>query len=90
MAISPKTKKMMFGYSIKCGESLISVQQNTKYLGLNIGDKLNFKENIDMVERKVACAVGILAKSKHYIIRDILLQLYHALINCHLIYAIIV
>ena len=40
-----------------------------------------------MVERKVACAVGIHAKSKHYLTRDILL-LYHALIEWHLIYAI--
>ena len=75
-------------YSIKCGESLISVQQNIKYLGLNIDDKLNFKERIKIVKRKVACAVGILAKSKHYLPRDILLQFYHALIDCHLIYAI--
>ena len=65
MVISPKMKKSMFDYSIKCGESLISVQQNIKYLGLNIDDKLNFKEHIKIVERKVACAVGILAKSKH-------------------------
>ena len=40
MVISPKMKKLMFDYSIKCGESLISVQQNIKYLGLNIDDKL--------------------------------------------------
>ena len=78
----------MFDYSIKCGESLISVQQNIKYLGLNIDDKLNFKEHIKIIERKVAYAVGILAKSKHYLPRDILLQLYHALIYYHLIYAI--
>ena len=88
MVISPKMKKSMFDYSIKCGESLISVQQNIKYLGLNIDDKLNFKEHIKIVERKVACAAGIFAKSKHYLPRDILLQLYHALIDCHLIYAI--
>ena len=88
MIISPKMKKSMFDYPIECGKSLISVQKNIKYLGLNIDDKLNFKEHIKIVERKVACAVGILANSKHYLPRDILLQLYHALIDCHLIYAI--
>ena len=88
MVISPKIKKSTFDYSIKCGESLISVQQNIKYLGLIIDDKLNFKEHIKIVERKVACAVGILAKSKHYLPQDILMQLYHALIDCHLTYAI--
>ena len=47
-----------------------------------------FREHIKIVERKVACAVGILAKSKHYLSRDVQLQLYRALIDCHLIYAI--
>ena len=50
MVISPKMKKSMFDYSIKCEESLISVQQNIKYLGLNIDDKLNFKEHIKIIE----------------------------------------
>ena len=53
---------MMFDYSVKCEESLISVQQSVKYLGLNIDDKLNLKEHIKIVQRKVAYAVGILAK----------------------------
>ena len=81
-------KKSMFDYSVKCGESLISVQQNVKYIGQNIDDKLTFKEHIKIVKRKVACAVGILAKSKDDLSRDILLQLYHVLIERHLINAI--
>ena len=51
----------MFDYSIKCGESLISVQQNVKHLGPNIDDTVNFKEHIKIVERKVTWAGGILA-----------------------------
>ena len=63
----------MFEYSIKCGESLMSVRKRkVKYLALNIDDKLNFKEHRKIVERKVAYAVGILAKSKHYLPRDII------------------
>ena len=45
-------------------------------------------KHIKIAERKVAGAVGILAKSKHYLPQDLLLQLYQALIECHLIYAI--
>ena len=90
MVISPKIKKSMFGYSFKCGESLISVQQNVKYLHLNIDHKLNFKEHIKVVKQKAACAVSILAKSKLYLPQDILLQLYHAFIECHILYAITV
>ena len=46
MVIFPKMKKSMFDYSIKFGKSLISVQQNVKYFGLNVDNKLNFKEHI--------------------------------------------
>ena len=50
-------------------------------------NKFNFKKHIKIVDRKVACAVGILAKSKH-LPQDTLWQLYHVLIECHLINAI--
>ena len=43
MVISPKMKESMFDYYIKCGESLISVQQNIKYLDLKINNKSDFK-----------------------------------------------
>ena len=43
MVISPKMWKLMFDNSVKCGESLISVQKNVKHLGLNIDDKPNLK-----------------------------------------------
>ena len=52
MVISTKMKKFMFNYSIKYGESLISVQQNVKYLGLHIDDKLNLKEHIKQLKEK--------------------------------------
>ena len=48
--------KSMFDYSIKCGESLIFAQQNVKWLGLKIDDKLNLKKHIKIVQQKAACA----------------------------------
>ena len=96
MVISPKIKKSMLDYSIKSIDvrlfyyilSILISIQNVKYLGLNIDDKLNFKRHIKIVERKIACAVGLLAKSKRYLPRDVLLRLYPALFECHLIYVI--
>ena len=44
--------------------------------------------HIKSVERKIACAVGILCKLKWYFPQNILLQLYHTLIYPHLLYAI--
>ena len=67
-----QNEKSMFNYSTKCGGlSRISVQQNIKYLALNIDNKLNFKEHIKIVELKVVCSVGNFAKSKYYRPQDI-------------------
>ena len=80
MVISPPPKKNWYltDYSIKCGESPISVRENVKYLGLNIDNKRNFMKPVKIIEGKFACAVGILAKSKHYLPQNVLLQLNHA------------
>ena len=56
--VSPQMKKSMFDHSVKLDESLTSVQQKIEYLGVNIGDKLNFKKHIKIVEQKVAFAVS--------------------------------
>ena len=49
---------------------------------------LNFDIHPKLVERKIVYAVGILNKLKCYLPKKILLQLYHALIYPHLLYAI--
>ena len=54
LVIFPKTKKSIFDYYIKYKESLIFVHPNVKNFGLNIDNKLNFKEHMKIVERKVA------------------------------------
>ena len=51
-------------------------------------EKLNFDIHLKFVERKIVYAVGILNKLKCYFLKKILLQLYHALINPHLLCAI--
>ena len=62
-----QNEKSMFNYSTKCGGlSRIPVQQNIKYLALNIDNKLNFKEHIKIVELKVVCTLSNFAKFKYY------------------------
>ena len=63
---------------------------SAKYLGVFIDDKLFFKEQIKVLEVKVARSVGILCKLKHVLPRKTLLQLYHALIHPLLAYGIII
>ena len=51
---------------------------------------LKFDIHLKFVERKIACAVGILNKLKCYFPKEILLQLYHALIYPRLLDAILI
>ena len=73
---------------ILCDGLPIAVNSNVKYLGLWIDENLKFDIHLKLVERKIASAVGILHKFKCYFPKEILLQLYHALIYPHLLYAI--
>ena len=73
MVISPKKIDVLtLLLTVKCGEALISVQLNVKYLGLNIDDtvNLNFKEHIKMDEQKIACAV-VLLQNQSFIFLEI-------------------
>ena len=73
---------------ILCDGLPIAVISNVKYLGPWIDKNLKFDIHLKFVERKIACAVGILNKSTCYFSKEILLQLYHALIYPHLLYAV--
>ena len=57
-------------------------------LGLWIDENLKFDIHLKFVERKIACAVGILNKLKCSFPKEILLLLYHALIYPHILFAI--
>jgi len=57
-------------------------------LGIHIDNKLDYSDHINYLGRKVACSVGILCKLKSSFPKEILLQLYHALVFPHLLYAI--
>ena len=70
--------------------SAINIVDSSKYLGVVIDNKLNFKQHIKMIEGKVARFVGILSKLKHFFPQNIMLQLYYALMHPFLSYGIII
>ena len=51
---------------ILCNSLSIAVNSNVKHLGLWIDKNLKFDIHLKFVERKIACAVGILNKLKCY------------------------
>ena len=68
----------------------INIVSSTKYLGVFIDNRLNFKEHILTLENKIARSVGILSKVRYNFPLKTLLQLYHALIHPLLTYGIVV
>ena len=68
----------------------INIVSSTKYLGVFIDNKLNFKEHILTLENKIARSVGILSKVRYNFPLKTLLQLYHVLIHPLLTYGIVV
>ena len=59
-----------------------------KYLGIMIDSELLWKHHIDFTCHKISRSVGIIAKMRHYISGNLLLNLYHALITPCLNYGI--
>jgi len=49
----------------------ITIQKTVKYLGFTIDNKLDFYQHIKAIEKKVACAIGILCKLKYYLPKDV-------------------
>ena len=73
---------------ILCDGLPIAANSNVKYFRTMDNKNLNFDIHFKFVGRKIVYTVGILNKLKCYFPMKILLQLYHALIYPHLLYAI--
>ena len=92
--ISPKLlQNSNDNYNMIFADSFIATVPNSKYLGVIIENKLSFYEHIKVLESKVSCwycwySVVILTKLKSFIPQQILLQLYHSLVQSHITYGI--
>ena len=66
----------------------IEQKEYVKYLGVLIDSRLSFKYHISATTKKMARAVGIISKLRHYVNKKILLMIYYSLIYPFLIYAL--
>jgi len=67
------------------------VQQNcVKYVEIPIDNKLDYSDHLNHLKWKIACSIKILCNppSEIFFPKEVLLQLYHALVYHHLLYAI--
>ena len=69
----------------------IEIRQSVKYLGIHLDSTLNFTSHIQMVERRVSTAIGILCKLKYMYMAPvkILLSVYYAIVFPHFMYGIL-
>lgn len=60
------------------------------FLGVNIDSALSWKSHINKISSKIAKSCGIISKLKHFLPKQILMNIYNALLLPHLNYAILV
>ena len=91
--ILPKwTKAPISHWNLSSSETPVNLVSNAKYVGVIIANEINFRQQIKVMESKVARSVGILNKLKQILLQTIMLQLYYALVGLHplLLYGIII
>ena len=85
-----KSSNLLTSLNVTRNDTPMTLVSSAKYLEVFIDNKLLFKEQIKVLEVKVARSVGIMCKLKQVLPRKTLLQLYHALIHPLLTYGIII
>lgn len=79
-------RNISFPDKICIGTNFIHKVNNATYLGINIDDKLNFKQHINHINNKLHICNAIIFKIKNYVNYKTLIQLYHAFAGSHLNY----
>jgi ribonuclease P/MRP protein subunit RPP40 len=94
-----KTRVMLFSHSTPdsnlhitlMGEPILRVHEkgsecSFKLVGVQLDECLNWKHHINHVKRKVAVAISLISRAKHFLPTSIRLLLYKALVLCHFSY----
>ena len=81
-------KKIKSQNSIRIGNTDIERVESTKFIGVNLDERLTWEKHILMIKSKVAKGIGILCKARKVFPIAILRTLYYSLIYPHLTYCI--
>ena len=90
LIIPPKKTLSISNISIYFNNSTIKINEAVKYLGITIGNKLNFEEHINALATKISRSLGVLGKLRHVLPKSGLRNLYYSVIHPHLLYKITV
>ena len=88
MIFMPKRKPLSSNIEIKLSGSAIEEVTNIKFLGVVLDNKLNFKEHLSYVCKKVSRCIGILYKARQFINGTGLITLYNSFFYPYVSYCI--
>ena len=74
---------------LKMQNTVIENKEVVKYLGVLIDNKLKWTQHIKSISQKISRGIGILHSTKFLVPHSILLNLYFAFIQSHLLYGIL-
>ena len=88
--LTVKSRKSLKSFSLKINDEKLKQCDSYKYLGVYMDRNLTWKQHIEHVRKKVAKACGSLARIRHYVHIDTLIEIYYALIHSYVRYGITV
>ena len=89
MIISPHKLNLNNNFVLKIGNDFISQVTSTKFLGINIDEKLKWTAHLSAINKRVSHSLMAIRQVKHYLPLSSLRTLYFALIHPHLLYGIL-
>ena len=70
------------------GLALLECKDYVKFLEVLIGNNLTWRPHIDHIASKISKIVGIIARLRHHVPLNTLLQIYHSLIFPYMLYGV--
>ena len=84
-----KANKTKYSLDLNISGEHLKQKVFTKYLGVLIDNQLNWKHDIEHLNKKLAKGVGIICKLRHYMPKEASKNIYFPFIQSHLNYGII-
>ena len=88
IVFQPRRQKLKERITLKLNNTTLYESFKLKYLGLILDYELNWKAHITELSKKLARAVGLMYKIRHFCPEEIIKTLYFSIFNSHLSYGL--
>lgn len=82
---APKNKNINVTEDLILGVSQIDIVKQHKVLGMVLSHRMTWDAHVELLAKKLSCAVGALYRYRDFFPLNIKLQIYHSLFRSHLI-----